>query len=93
MANRKETMEFEKTRAYKRAEIKARSTSRDNTIERISEYMERDFVNDTHKDLVEEIIYMRTNGCRPLCEYSDDELVEELIDHIDRYAEINGEQL
>ena len=71
---------------YKIAEIKARLwNSRDDVIEKISEYMEKDFENDNHKDLVEEIIYMRTNGVRPLCEYSDNELVDELIDQIDRY--------
>lgn len=89
MANGKVNM----NRKYKIAEVKARfSHSREDTIEKISEYMERDFENDSHKDLVEEIVYLKTNGCQPLREYSDDELIEELIYQIDRCAEVHGEQ-
>lgn len=71
-------------REYKIAEVKAKY-DRDDIIEKITEYMKRDYENDSHSDLVDQIIYLNMNGGEAISGYTDSELIEELITYIDNY--------
>jgi len=71
-------------REYKIAEVKAKY-DRDDIIEKITEYMKRDYENDSHSDLVEQIIYLNMNGGEAISGYTDSELITTLVDYIDNY--------
>jgi len=71
-------------REYKIAEVKAKYT-RENLLEEILDYIEKDYESYNSRDLLGEILYFREHGCDPLNKYSDAELAEELVDHINNY--------
>ena len=71
-------------REYKIAEVKAKY-DRDDIIEKITEYMKRDYENDTHRDLVNQIIYLNMNGGEAISGYTDSELITTLVVYIDNY--------
>ena len=71
-------------REYKIAEIKAKYT-RENMLDKVLDYIEKDYDGYNVQDLLNEILALREHGCNPLNKYSDNDLAEELVDFMDRY--------
>lgn len=67
---------------YKIAEIKARY-SREQLLDKLLDFKEYQLKGWDKQELVNEILELNVHGCRSYNEYSDDELVELVVEELD----------
>ena len=67
-------------------EIKAKY-DREKLIHKILDYIEMDYEGSNSQNLLNEILYLREQGCVPLTDYTTTELASTLVEHLDRHKD------